>query len=104
MFHFDFDFPHPYFAKHELNGPFPRFPPFSVASDGATVSFKIKISGKLFHGQCFGIDVFWSNWQFQLLCESQIPNPIPITFQILLNYNLKVISANELKFFGKGLT
>ena len=30
--------------------------------------------------QCFGIDVFWSNWQFQLLCESQIPNPIPIPF------------------------
>ena len=57
-----------------------------------------------YRNQCFGIDVFWSNWQFQLLCESQIPNPIPITFQILLNYNLKVISANELKFFGKFLT
>ena len=54
--------------------------------------------------QCFGIDVFWSNRQFQLLCKSQIPNPIPITFQILLNYSLKVISANELKFFGKVLT
>ena len=60
--------------------------------------------GEDHHNQCFGIDVFWSNWQFQLLCESQIPNPIPITFQILLNYNLKVIPANELKFFGKVLT
>ena len=62
-------------------------------------SFQAIFFLRLSTGQCFGIDVFSSNWQFQLLCKSQIPNPILIPFILKNKFQFQIQFQILFKYF-----